>query len=617
LTPSIQILEPQVANQIAAGETIERPVSVVKELVENALDAGAKQIDITIEGSGVECIRVRDDGGGIRAEDLEISILRHATSKIRKLDDLEALSTLGFRGEALPSIASVSRLEIVSRVRGLESGMNIQVEGGRQTGTSVAGSPVGTTVTVRDLFYNTPARRKFLRSQNTEFGRISEWVGRAALAHPEVAFTLAHPKQVVLQTSGRNDLRETIGAVFGADMARRMIPLKAVVENWTLSGYLSPPDLLRSNRQGEIITVNGRSVRSSCISQAILAGYHTLIPIKCYPSVILHLQTPPGEYDVNVHPTKLEVHFHREAEVVQFISAQIHQAIVNGGKTAERARAQNGQPLRERGESVQSKIVERKNSSVPDGSPSAHPSGPYAAQGSLFGVVKEAPVGGLEGPREQAEEGAGAMTDPAALVQPPRREASYLEDIWPLAQVLQTYILATDGKELMIIDQHAAHERINYEALWRRAKNSHAVSQELLVPVSLEFTMQEEQVVLEHLERLTDMGFILEHFGSRSYVLRAVPVDTGAMLPEELLHKFIDTILSDHTPPAKEKLLEEWIYLLACHQSIRAKETLSLLEMEQLIEQLRRTENPLSCPHGRPVMIRLTRLELEKRFHRV
>jgi DNA mismatch repair protein MutL len=599
LTPVIQVLEPHIANQIAAGEVIERPLNVVKELVENALDAGAGKIDIAIEGSGVALICVRDDGQGMQPDDLLMSIQRHATSKIRRMDDLETLHTLGFRGEALPSIASVARVEIASRPRGTDEGMCIEVAGGERTQISECGSPVGTIVTVRDLFYNTPARRKFLRSPNAEFGRISDLVGRLALARPEVAFTLAHPKQVVLQTDGRNDLRAAIGAVFGMDAARRMIPLQAARGDWQLSGYISPPDQLRSNRQGEVIVVNGRSIHAASVSQAISAAYHGLIPLKYYPWAILHLNLPPAEYDVNVHPTKLEIRLRQEAELSDFISSRIRQALLSG------ARQNKSSPW-----------VYTDAASAQETARSVREITPPNLRLNFAGPqrVAAAPQQRTEAEAQQREGALGQQT-PAKIL-PQQVEAAMPEDIWPLAQVLQTYIVATDGESLWIIDQHAAHERINYETLWREAQTRPSFSQELLIPVSVEFTLQEEQILLEHLERLRDMGFVLEHFGQRAYILRSVPADIGAIDPEELLHRFLDAILTGPAPPTKEKLMEEWIYLIACHQSVRAKETLTLPEMEELLARLSRTANPLSCPHGRPAMIHLTRRELEKRFHR-
>ena len=329
MTPVIHILDSHSANQIAAGEVVERPASVVKELVENSIDAGAKHIDITIEGNGVPLIRVRDDGCGIAISDLPLAVIRHATSKISQIDDLDHLQTLGFRGEALPSIASVSHLEISSRPADEVAGLCLKLIGGEQGEFSEVGCPVGTSVTVRDLFFNTPARLKFLKSVPTEFGLISDTIGRIALAHPDISFSLIHPQQVVLQTSGRGDLRETIGAILGHAIARQLIPINAQQGDWQIEGFISPPDLVRSSKQTQTFMINGRIVRSSFLSRALEEGYHTLIPNKLHPVVVLHLHVPPSEYDVNVHPTKMEVRFKNEKSLASFISQQVYQTLIN------------------------------------------------------------------------------------------------------------------------------------------------------------------------------------------------------------------------------------------------------------------------------------------------
>jgi len=328
LTPVIHILDAHSANQISAGEVVERPASVVKELVENSIDSGAKHIDITIEGNGVPLIRVRDDGSGIGITDLPLAVIRHATSKISQIEDLNHLQTLGFRGEALPSIASVSHLEISSRPVEEAAGLSLTLHGGEEAELKEIGCPVGTSVTVRDLFYNTPARLKFLKSTPTEFGLISDTIGRIALAHPDIAFSLTHPQQVVLQTTGRGDLREAIGTVLGYDIARQLIPINEQQEKWHLAGFISPPNLVRSSKQAQFFMINGRIVRSPILSRALAEGYHTLIPVKLHPVVVLHLTVSPSDYDVNVHPTKMDVRFKEEQALTQFIRETVYRALI-------------------------------------------------------------------------------------------------------------------------------------------------------------------------------------------------------------------------------------------------------------------------------------------------
>lgn len=642
MTPIIHILDSHSANQIAAGEVVERPASVVKELVENALDAGAKHIDITIEGNGVPLIRVRDDGSGIGVSDLPLAVIRHATSKISQIEDLDHLRTLGFRGEALPSIASVSHLEISSRPAREVVGLSLTLNGGEQVEYKEVGCPVGTSVTVRNLFFNTPARLKFLKSTPTEFGLISDTVGRIALAHPDIAFSLTHPQQVVLQTSGRGDLRETIGAILGHTIARQLIPLKGQHEDWQLEGFISPPDLVRSSRQAQTFMINGRIVRSPFLSRALEEGYHTLVPVKLHPVAVLHLLVPPSDYDVNVHPTKMDVRFKSEQALTPFISRAIYQALITSKplpsfKTIPTPSfPPKSSMISSPPESPRAIVRTPKSNEVLKISETAVPreetirmddhayepntldlkqltdsiqGKPDIVQRQGFALAhQESPV--------DSETPNDTFTQLDLLDQVNPQVRNVLTRIWPLAQLFNTYILATDGEILLVIDQHAAHERINYERLLKEFKQREQSSQALLIPLPMEFTLQEEQVLLEHLWLLNEMGFVLEQFGSQTYLLRGVPVQTGDFQADSLLRQFIEEVIQKNSTPSSEKLLEEWIYLLACKESIKAQDSLSLLEMEQLIAQLGQTHNPYTCPHGRPTMIKMTRSELEKRFYR-
>ncbi len=723
LIKNIQILDIQAANQIAAGEVVDRPVSVVKELIENSLDAGATKLEVIIEGSGVELIRVHDNGEGIPAQELSLSVLRHATSKIRSIKDLNTLGTLGFRGEALPSIASVSKMEIISRPPTEVSGTLLALEGGKEIEFTDTGCPPGTTVTVRDLFYNTPARRKFLKSKNREFGLISECIGRLALARPDVSFTLRHPQAIVLQTPGRGQLLDSVGAVLGHNTARRLIEVSHQQREWELTGFISPPDLVRSSRQSEYLIVNGRIIRSSVISRAILEGYHTLIPPKFYPITILSLKMPPDQYDVNVHPTKMEIRFHQEKELSEFIAEGIRQILLGshpittfspkeslarqdnlGTKEINPLKGEN--PSKEENTSKEinlSKGINHQKELSPQklpwglagirtqGSQSSQVFNGYlenqGAQTSQ-GMLSSQSTRGSQGSFEflstnQKEEKTGYEEDNGNIENIlPRKieyhkpqvyngknnEQDYTSDLdnhvnpsvcevtsgkiydgkseeesvgesagenilplefsfeiegensllrlHPIGQVFKTYILASDGENLVIIDQHAAHERINYENLLLEHQKKPGDSQMLLIPTPIELSPGEEEALLEYMLILNEMGFILEHFGTRTYLLRGIPAYSGPYAGETLLREFLEQVLGNQIPPSMEELLEEWIYLLACKDSIKAKDNLTPLEMEQLIFQLSKTTNPYTCPHGRPTMIQLTQKELERRFYR-
>lgn len=650
MRPVIHILDSHSANQIAAGEVVERPASVVKELVENALDAEAKHIDITIEGNGVSLIKVRDDGCGIGAADLSLAVIRHATSKLRKIEDLDHLKTLGFRGEALPSIASVSHLEITSRPADEEAGLSLVLHGGDEGEYKEVGCPIGTAVTVRNLFFNTPARLKFLKSTPTEFGLISDTLGRIALAHPDIAFSLTHPQQVVLQTSGRGDLRETIGAVLGHTIARQLIPIRVQHDHWLLEGYISPPDLARSSRQAQTFIINGRIIRSQFLSRVLEEGYHTLVPVKLHPVAVLHLHLTPSEYDVNVHPTKMDLRFKNEQALAAFISQAVRETLITSKPlpsfhtTASTSISQKSRTIMAQKSLLSAAIfspakpneIRYEHTQVSDSTLGK----PQTVQGYISDVRKESEVPEvLERPEELKAPGvqdvlaAPEVSQPENPVcfDPPKNLSAQQLDIldkvypeaqdilprvWPLAQLFNTYILATDGELLLVIDQHAAHERINYERLLQEFKQREQPSQELLIPLPMEFTLQEEQVLLEHLWLLNEMGFVLEQFGPQTYLLRGVPVQTGNFQADSLLRQFLEEVIQKNSTPSSDKLLEEWIYLLACKESIKAQDSLSLLEMEQLIAQLGQTRNPYTCPHGRPTMVKMTRLEFEKRFYR-
>lgn len=623
----IQVLDPQEANQIAAGEVVERPVSVVKELVENSLDAGAQQIEIIVEGNGVPLIRVCDDGCGISPEDLSQAVLRHATSKIRHIEDLNELHTLGFRGEALPSIASVSRLDITSRPIDSVLGMTLKLIGGEQSVLQEAGCPPGTTITVEDLFFNTPARRKFLKSQNTEFGLISEMLGRLALARPDVSFTLKHPKQVVFQTPGRGKLLESIAAIYGQKLARQLIPLSCSKDEWSLEGFISPPDLVRSTRQEEVFIVNGRIIRSKLMSRAISEGYHTLIPNRLYPVIVLQLMLPPHQYDVNVHPTKMEIRFQKEKELSQFITENVRKTLLASRPvahfehlSAKSAQASAASPHFSQyspndathsstdfstGRPSQSKLFfpDQSNNKVQEAS---HPFTPQPSENLIKREIQT---------NTETQDKLFSLQNSDST--PLRAEDVHpLLTYHPLGQVLGTYIIAANDESLVIIDQHASHERINYERLLKEHQHHLGASQTILVPTPLDFSPIEEQALLENLPYLTNMGFILEHFGGRTYLLRGVPAYSGHYSGEELLRQFLEEVVFKQNQPTFDELLREWIYMLACKESIKAKDKLSLLEMQELLVQLSKTENPYTCPHGRPTIIKLTRNDLEKRFYR-
>ncbi len=646
----IRILDPITANQIAAGEVVERPASVVKELVENAVDAGASRIEIEVAGAGSDLIRVTDNGCGMNREDAVLALQRHATSKISAPADLAKIGTLGFRGEALPSIASVSRLELMTREPHVLAGTRVKVAGGQVEAVEDAGCPAGTTVIVRDLFFNTPARRKFLKSDATELGQISDLLGRMAMAYPEIAFKLVHLTRVLLQTPGSGNLLDPVLQIFGKELAREMIPVKAAGENIVVEGYLGRPHLARSSRNYQSFFINGRYVRSKVLTRAVADGYHTLVPSNRYPMVVLNLALPVNTVDVNVHPSKLEVRFTREGELAAFVTAAVRSTL------ADTLLIPGLVPEREAPPGWDS-VPRYPGEQVEWGLQHLHPGG-----GS---ELREAPAPGMGSadqsighevripePLERSETSGETFTfeqpdllpeieskvrEPAEAEQPESVAAlagmragestttestaanrtSKLPDLVPLGQIELTYIAARGPEGLYILDQHAAHERINYELLWERAARSGGETQLLLEPLTLELTNQELELLVENIALFRDLGFLLEFFGGNTFLLRGRPVDLAESDVRTVIRDLLDMFMDGPRAIEPRKLREEYIYMLACKSSIKARESLNQAEMEHLIWQLGRTENPFSCPHGRPTLIAITSSELAKRFQRI
>ncbi|MDR1604361.1 MAG: DNA mismatch repair endonuclease MutL [Gracilibacteraceae bacterium] len=610
--PDIQILDDATINRIAAGEVVERPVSVVKELVENALDAGAGQIEIQIESGGEKLIRVRDDGDGIRPAELPLALMPHATSKLTRIEDLDTLTTMGFRGEALASIAAVSRLSILSRARGETAGSLLQTAGGAPAAPVAAGCAVGTTVTVEDLFFNTPARRKFLRSPQTEAGLIAEMTGRLALGRPDVAFRLLRGGKPILTTPGNGRRLDVLGAVYGREMARRVIPVTARRGEWEISGFTGEPGFARSGRQGQLFFLQERVIRSPLLARALKEAYHTLLPAGVHPVAVLRLALPPGEADVNVHPAKLEVKFRSERAVEEFLRESVRAALL--ACAPARPLAWNDWPLPPPGKT----FPVRPAPPAPEQMRLLYAPAPAERadwRETPTAYAAPPPAVAVAGPKAPAAE---TETAPAATLtlpegeRPPGRFAA----LRPLAQLFRTYILAADETDFYVIDQHAAHERVRYEQLLREARERRAAAQILLSPETLNLSWQEEQAFLEYYPQLRALGFIVEEFGPQTYLLRAVPCTGPYAGPAEVFRRFLAEVLAGGEAPGAERLLERWVFLTACRGAVKAEEILSVPAMEELIHLLGQTENPFTCPHGRPVFMVMSRAELEKRFYR-
>lgn len=573
-TVTIQVLPQEVASAIAAGEVIERPASVVKELVENALDAGARSIGVRIEGGGRILVEVSDDGAGIPAAEIPLAVERHATSKLRTIDDLFAIRTLGFRGEALASIAAVAHLELTSRAQQEPGGTRLRIQGGTGRRTEAVGAPAGTVVRIRDLFFNVPARQKFLKAEETERRRILTLVTRYALAYPRVRFNLSHDGRPAFASTGSGDRREVLTAVFGLEVAREMVALpEAEGRGVRVEGYISPPSVHRSNRREVTLFLNGRWIQDASLTAAVVQAYQGLLMVGRFPIAALFLTVAPESVDVNVHPAKAEVRF-REPEVVFATLQRAVRATLLGQAPAPALVLPETWGAAWRG-----------SAAVQSSDPAwaiAHAAGP---EDTPAGVAAQThlPTGGLPLLRSVGQVGA-------------------------------TYLVAEGPDGVYLIDQHAAHERILFEKLLQ-VQTSGAPSQSLLEPVIVELSPAEAQVLEGQLEVLRGLGFDVEAFGSSAFRVRAVPPLLAHLPAAHALRAVIEDFEEDETPLAD--VVEARLAARVCKRAaVKAGQVLSLAEQEQLVRDLEACAMPRACPHGRPTMIHLSVDTLERQFGR-
>lgn len=588
----IHLLEEHTVNRIAAGEVVERPASVVKELVENSIDAGAHTIIVEVEQGGKRLIRVTDDGEGMSPADALLSIQRHATSKIRDAEDLQSIVTLGFRGEALPSIAAVSRFELLTKRADLDTGMRLVVENGQVVEAEECAARNGTTVTVRDLFYNTPARLKFLKSVATELSHITELMTRFALAFPEISFRLLHNGQEIFVSQGSTDPRHALLAVFGRDVARELRSIDFAQGSLRITGYVSPPHLTRPTRAMQSFFVNRRLVRHRVLSKALDDAYRTLTPEGRHPVAAIFLQVPPYNVDVNVHPTKAEVKFSHEGEVYHAVLTAIRQALLQQGMMPS---ALPG---------LQSGLDIAQPAARPStGQPIWQPS-PMPPQEVLHAeLLRRAGI--------ELSQATSVEVQPAA-----RPYAEMLEGFQVLGQLDRTYIIASSLRGLLIIDQHVAHERVLYEKLTVLRQRQPVPVQHLLTPLVFHLDRRAATLLGEHLQEIQNMGFLLEPFGSDSVVLRGVPAWLGQRNVEALVRDLLDEISELGVQRRLPLTDETLVATTACKMAVKAGDALSHAEMTHLLQELAETENPYLCPHGRPVVLVLSIEELERRFKR-
>lgn len=624
LMGKISILPDTLCNQIAAGEVIERPAAVIKELLENSIDAGSRKISVNLLQGGRKEVRVADDGEGMNPDDALLALERYATSKIRAFDDLQSIRSLGFRGEALPSIASVSRFELITRERESISGTLIRIDGGILRDVRETGCPAGTTITVRDLFHNVPARRKFLRSVDTEMSHISDQFLRLSLAHPQIHFQLTHQERLSYDLLPTKELMERAGQVLGAELTEKLQYFSQERSPLRLRGLAGPPELQRTGYQSFFVYVNERPVRDRTVNHAILSAYDTLLPKGKFPVVVLFLDIPPELVDVNVHPTKREVRFQNAGQILEAVRDTLREALgVLQQKRWQRPLASPHEMLPSRKkEEVGQDQVSMENMVDPSFH-GASPTAPCHHQVRAFPAPsKFSPDPCFPSPVSQSpiSETAQSTTndhhsgfDPRQLTGFPDSEKPLFSRLPFLGQLGNAYLLLESPDGLILIDQHAAHERILFDRLF--SASPERAAQRLTRPFVLDLYPAEANRIRGWMEHLKEIGFEIERFGGNSFVVHAIPAALSGYSPEDLLRGLMETAHEEESKP-KWALLAGLAKTAACHGAIRAGQKLQREEIRQLLKDLDETETSATCPHGRPLWWKLTFEEIARFFRR-
>ncbi|KRF68240.1 DNA mismatch repair protein MutL [Bacillus sp. Soil768D1] len=641
-------LDEALSNKIAAGEVVERPASVVKELVENAIDANSTIIEIELVEAGLGSIRIVDNGDGILADDIEAAFKRHATSKIKDENDLFRIRTLGFRGEAMPSIASVSRFELKS-CTGEGVGTRILLEGGMVKELEASSSRKGTDIMVSDLFYNTPARLKYMKTIHTELGNITDVANRLALSHPDVSIRLSHNEKRILHTNGNGDVRQVLAAIYGMNIAKKMIPIQASSLDFTLSGYIVMPEVTRASRNYISTMINGRFIKNYALVKAILDGYHTLLPIGRFPIALLNIEMDPILVDVNVHPSKMEVRLSKEQELYSLVSETIKSAfkklsLIPSGYTPalKPEQVKSEQTTLDLDHVVESgkRVLEeaKKEASLLKNTLIRENQEQKNYQDPVEEIVNIEPIEELVYSSDEQQQ----MADTYIPVIPEDERRPYFESakgyttytveqeeeieidesasrippMYPIGQMHGTYIFAQNEKGLYIIDQHAAQERIKYEYFKEKVGRVENELQDMLVPITLEFSTDQCIRINEYQHELEKVGVYLEEFGYNAYIVRSHPQWFPKGIEQEILEEMIEQLLSMKKVDIK-KLREEAAIMMSCKASIKANRHLRNDEIQALLDELRQTTDPFTCPHGRPIIISYSIYEMEKMFKRV
>ena len=662
--PQIQVLDQITIDKIAAGEVIERPASIVKELVENSIDAKAASVTVEIQDGGISLIRVTDNGSGIEREDIRNAFLRHSTSKIRKVEDLAHIASLGFRGEALSSISAVTRTELITKTKEDTFGTRYVIEGGVEQSLEDAGAPDGTTFLVRQLFYNVPARRKFLKTPMTEAGHVQDLLMRLALSHPEVAFTFINNGQTKMRTSGNGKLKDVIYSIYGREAAANLIELDYSMDGLVMKGYLGKPVITRGNRNFENYFVNGRYVKNAMLSKAIEDAYKDFLMQHKFPFVVIHFQVDGEKIDVNVHPTKMEMRFQRQQDVYNIVYEGVHRTLLEPElipQVEAPAPKVISQPKSESPFLLKPKTAPRPMEKKPEEKEEPHDEAyfmkkmkervlSYHQRNSSAEVAKKEQIFRPQAqaerikdalarakevekqPQKQAEEQPELIREtPVYETKPVTEEKAEQLNLFEehllkrekkaeyklIGQVFETYWLVEFENSLYIIDQHAAHERVLYERTLKEMKNREFTAQYLSPPIILSLSMQEAQVLNENMDRFTRIGFEIEPFGGEEYAVRAIPDNLFGIAKKELLLEMLDDLADGISTSMTPELIDEKVASMSCKAVVKGNNRLSAQEADALIGELLLLENPYHCPHGRPTIIAMTQRELEKKFKRI
>lgn len=647
---NIQVLDQITIDKIAAGEVIERPSSIVKELVENAIDAKATAVTVEIKEGGISFIRITDNGCGIPKEEVPLAFLRHSTSKIRCVEDLSGISSLGFRGEALSSIAAISQVELITKTRECELGTKYVIEGGREKSLDDIGAPDGTTFLIHQIFYNTPARRKFLKTPMTEASHVNELMIRLALSHPEVSIQFINNGQKKLHTSGNGKLKDVIYHVFGRDIANNLLEVDERIDGIHLTGFIGKPLVSRGNRNYENYYINGRYVKSNIIAKSIEDAYKDFTMQHKYPFTVLHFQMGGQDLDVNVHPTKMELRFSNQQEVYNFVYHALKQAlsekeliprielpeakksVVEAEPSIERTE-KKPEPQKEsvlpkpevKDEAYfMKKMRERVESYHKQHSQAEVKDRGQIHRGSMqMDRIREA--ANYARTQEKKEEPIPVpnkvepQTEPTQLnfFEEKLLSKKAMKEYTLIGQVFETYWLVEFQEQLYIIDQHAAHERVLYEKTLRGMKDRTYTSQYLSPPIVLNLSMQETQLLQTHMDLFQGIGFEIEEFGGDSYAIRAVPDNLFSIAKKDLLIEMLDALSEEISSKEAPDMIAEKIASMSCKAAVKGNSRLSAAEVDTLIGELLELENPYHCPHGRPTIIAMTKRELEKKFKRI